>query len=62
MKYKNSPNYKGSLLWDTLPATTRCYLNITDYKDSLKVIFSKYNSKCLDTIYKTIPPECIRNV
>ena len=44
MKYKNSPYYRGPLIWDTLPVAIRCYLNITDYKNSLKMIFCKYNS------------------
>ena len=45
VKYKNSSYYKGSLSWDTLTATTRLCLNITDFRNSLICIYSKYNSK-----------------
>ena len=45
VKYKNSSYYKGSLLWDTLPASTRLCLDITDFRNSLKRIYSNYNSK-----------------
>ena len=34
VKYKNSSYYKGSFLWDTLPASTRLCLNITDFRNS----------------------------
>ena len=40
VKYKNSPYYKGSLLWDTLPVDTR--RSILDFKKSIKQIYSKY--------------------
>ena len=45
IKYKNSSYYKGSLLWDTLPVMTRNCLNVKDYLNSLKRIYSKYNDK-----------------
>ena len=45
VKYKNSPYYKGSLLWDTLPASARLSLNIMDFKKSLKIVFRKCHSK-----------------
>ena len=32
MKYKNSPYYKGSLLWDALPNEVKRSANIKDYK------------------------------
>ena len=44
VKYKNSPYYKGSLLWDTLPVETRQCLNIIDFRNSLKRIYRSYNS------------------
>ena len=43
VKYKNSPYYKGSLLWDSLPIATRRCLNIMDYKKSLKMLYRNYN-------------------
>ena len=45
IKYKNSSYFKGSLLWDTLPVMTRNCLNVSDYLNSLKRIYSKYNDK-----------------
>ena len=42
VKYRNSPYYKGSLLWNTLPDMTKRCLNILDFKKSLIQIYSKY--------------------
>ena len=42
VKYRNSPYYKGSLLWDTLSDMTKRCLNILDFKKSLNQIYSKY--------------------
>ena len=36
VKYKNSPYYRESLLWDYLLITTRQCLNKLDYRKSLK--------------------------
>ena len=36
VKYKNSPYYRGSLLWDDRAVETKCCLNIIDYNNSLK--------------------------
>ena len=47
IKYKNSPYYKGSLLWDTLPIPTRLCLNITDFRNCLRRIYHRYNGKIL---------------
>ena len=44
VKYKNSPYYEGSLLWDTLPVATRQCLNSIDFRNSLKCIYHSYNS------------------
>ena len=44
VKYKNSSYFKGSLLWDTLPVQTRSCLNITDFRNSLRRLYPKYNS------------------
>ena len=43
VKYKNSPYYKGSLLWDSLPVMTRRGLNIKEYKKSINRIYHRYN-------------------
>ena len=43
MKYKNSPYYTGSLLWDNLPVDTKRCMNIIDLKKSINQIYSKYN-------------------
>ena len=45
IKYKNSSYFKGSLLWDMLPVMTRNCLNVSDYLNSLKRTYSKYNDK-----------------
>ena len=47
VKYKNSPYYKGSLSWETLPVVTRCCQNIIDYKNSLKRIYTRYDGNIL---------------
>ena len=43
VKYKNSPYYKGSLLWDNLPVLVKRSLNIIDFKNFIKHIYSKYS-------------------
>ena len=43
VKYWNSPYYKGSLLWDTLPMDTRRMDNILDFKKSLSRIYHQYD-------------------
>ena len=45
VKYRNSPFYKGALLWDTLPICVRQCLTVSDFKKSLKNIYSSYNDK-----------------
>ena len=43
VKYKNSPYYKGSLLWDTLPIGVRTSENIQDFKKGLSRIYHRYD-------------------
>ena len=45
MKYRNSPYYKGAVLWDELPVSTRTCNSLLDFKKHLKMIYAKYNSK-----------------
>ena len=43
VKYRSSPYYKGSLLWDTLsPETKRC-ISLSDFKKRIKTVYSTYN-------------------
>ena len=39
-KYKNSPYFKGPVLWDTLPNDAISILTLVTFKDKLKTIFS----------------------
>ena len=43
VKYKNSPYYKGSLSWDTLPLETRRINNMLDFKNVLSRIYNEYD-------------------
>ena len=43
IKYKHSPYYKGSLLWDNLPVTVKGCLDIKEYKNCINRIYRKYN-------------------
>ena len=43
-KYKNSPYYKGAILWDGLPVHVRNCTSLLEFKKYLKVIYRKYNS------------------
>ena len=43
VKYKNSPYYKGSLIWDTLQILMRRLDNIQDFKMELLTIFQHYD-------------------
>ena len=44
LKYKNSPYYKGSELWNTLPITTTNCDNIFEFKSSLRKIYRKFEN------------------
>ena len=43
IKYKSSPYYKGSIIWDTLPPGVKNSLTLTAFKKGLKTIYSTYN-------------------
>ena len=45
MKYKNSPYYKGAVLWDTTPASVRNSLSLLDFKKQLKTIYRHFNNQ-----------------
>ena len=44
LKYKNSPYYKGSELWNTLPIATINCDNIFEFKSSLRKIYRKFEN------------------
>ena len=43
VKYRNSPYYKGSLLWDTLPINARDSATMLEFKKYLRVVYKEYN-------------------
>ena len=43
VKYKNSPYYKGSLLWDSLPVNIRNNTTLLEFKKNLNTIYKEYN-------------------
>ena len=43
VKYKTSPYYKGSLLWDILPIGIRSSENILEFKKGLSRVFHRYD-------------------
>ena len=42
-KYKNSPFYKGALLWDTLPLDARQCVQLSVFKKLLRGVYQEYN-------------------
>ena len=42
VKYRNSPFYKGALLWDTLPVNARQCLTIIEFKKHLANVYTQY--------------------
>ena len=44
-KYKNSPFYKGALLWDTLPVNVKRCDTVSDFKKSLNRIYVTYSNE-----------------
>ena len=42
-KYKNSPFYKGALLWDTLPMNIRQCERLPLFKKALRGIYHEYD-------------------
>ena len=57
VKYKNSPYFKGSLLWDTLPIETCNSNNILDFKKTLATIYRDYDA--LVMLYHLIELFCL---
>ena len=45
IKYKNSPYYKGSILWDSLPVITRNSMSLLVFKNLLKNSYNLYCDK-----------------
>ena len=43
VKYKNSPYYKGTILWDELPVHTRQCNTLLDFKKSLNRLYRKFD-------------------
>ena len=43
-KYKNSPYYKGALLWDVLPETVRNSNTLLEFKNRLRPLYRYYNA------------------
>ena len=46
-KYKNSPFYKGALLWDTLPMNIRQCERLPVFKKALRSVYREYNDKLI---------------
>ena len=44
IKYKNSPYYKGSLLWDSLPVIARNCDNLLEFKKQLKIKYKQFDN------------------
>ena len=42
-KYKNSPFYKGALLWDKLPVSAKQCVTLIEFKKSLNCVYREYN-------------------
>ena len=43
VKYRNSPFYKGAILWDNLPVYIKQCTTILQFKNSLKTVYNQYN-------------------
>ena len=43
IKYKNSPYYKGAILWDGLPNLVKNSQTLLDFKKNLNVVYRKYD-------------------
>ena len=41
-KYKNSPFYKGALLWDMLPLDAKQCMSLKEFKKILSNVYSRY--------------------
>ena len=47
VKYRNSPFYKGALLWDTLPLHMKQCMSLLEFKKPLKDIYTRYNDRIM---------------
>ena len=45
IKYKNSPYYKGALLWDSLPIETRNSICLSDFKRLLNTTYKTFDNR-----------------
>ena len=45
VKYKTSPYYKGSLLWDALPPDVKRSVTLLEFKKYLKNVYTTYHNK-----------------
>ena len=46
-KYKNSPYFKGTILWDHLPDDVIALPSLLEYKKDIKLRFSVFNEDML---------------
>ena len=44
-KYKNSPYYKGPVLWDSLPISARQCIELNSFKRALNQVYKQYDDK-----------------
>ena len=42
-KYKNSPFYKGALIWDSLHVDIRRSVSLKEFRKALKRVYHEYN-------------------
>ena len=42
-KYKNSPFYKGAILWDKLPMNIKQCVTHLEFKKALNRVYTEYN-------------------
>ena len=47
IKYKNSPYYKGALLWDALPNIVKNSVNLLEFKKHLNGLYRVYDDSIL---------------
>ena len=47
IKYKNSPYYKGPLLWDKLSVTVKRCINLKEYRNCINRLYRKYNDNLI---------------
>ena len=47
IKYKNSPYYKGAIMWDGLPNVLKTSVTLLEFKKNLNGIFKKYDDNMM---------------